>query len=96
MVRRSPPIARSAQAQVEVLLWQFATAALLGARAFAIAIKRSLAPGHSKGFDIGSDDVGATHRYVVYPGSETFGLDRRTTAIPLGALVAGMIKSSDK
>ena len=60
---------------------------LPGARVFAIEIKRSLAPVRSKGFEIASDDVGATHRYVVYPGAETFALDRRTTAIPPGALV---------
>ena len=77
--------------------WFFRTAAgaeidlvlqLAGARVFAIEIKRSLAPGRSKGFEIASADVGATHRYVAYPGGETFALDRRTTAIPLGALVA--------
>ncbi len=63
-----------------------------GAKVLAVEIKRSLAPGRSKGFEIASDDVGATHRYVVYPGSETFPLDRRTTAIPLGALVAAIMK----
>ena len=77
--------------------WFFRTAAgaeidlvlqLAGARVFAIEIKRSLAPDRSKGFDLASADVGATRRYVVYPGSETFALDRRTTAISLGALVA--------
>jgi len=67
---------------------------LPGARVFAIEIKRSLAPVRSKGFNVGSDDVGATHRYVVYPGTETFDLDRRTTAIPLSALVAAMAKKS--
>ena len=71
----------SAGAEIDLILQ------VPGARVFAIEIKRSLAPGRSKGFDIASDDVGATHRYVVYPGSETFALDRRTTAIPLGALV---------
>lgn len=76
----------SAGAEIDLVL------DLPGARVFAIEIKRSLAPGHSKGFDIGSDDVGATHRYVVYPGGETFVLDRRTTAISLSALVAGMAK----
>ena len=65
---------------------------LPGARVYAIEIKRSLAPMRSKGFEIGSDDIGATRRYVVYPGTETFGIDRRTTAIPLGALVAAMAK----
>ncbi len=76
----------SAGAEIDLVL------DLPGARVFAIEIKRSLAPGHSKGFDIGSDAVGATHRYVVYPGGETFALDRRTTAISLGALVEVMVK----
>lgn len=76
----------SAGAEIDLVLQ------LPGARVFAIEIKRSLAPDRSKGFDIGSDDVGATHRYVVYPGAETFALDRRTTAIPLSALVASMVK----
>ena len=46
----------------------------------------------SKGFEIASDDVGATHRHVVYPGGETFPFDRRTTAIPLSALVTAIAK----
>lgn len=77
--------------------WFFRTAAgaeidlvleLAGARVFAVEIKRSLAPGRSRGFELASADIGATHRYVVYPGGETYALDRRTTAIPLDALVA--------
>jgi predicted AAA+ superfamily ATPase len=79
--------------------WFFRTAAgaeidlvleLAGARVFAIEIKRSLAPGRSKGFALASADVGATHQYVVYPGVETFALDRHTSAIPLAALVAAI------
>lgn len=70
----------SAGAEIDLVL------ELPGARLFAIEIKRSLAPGRSKGFDIASGDIGATHRFVVYPGREAFALDRRTTAIPLGAL----------
>lgn len=77
----------SAGAEIDLVLQ------LPGARVFAIEIKRSLAPDRSKGFDIGSDDVGATHRYVVYPGAETFAFDRRTTAIPLSALVTSMVKN---
>ena len=76
----------SAGAEIDLVL------ELPGARVFAIEIKRSLAPSRSKGFDIASADVGAAHRYVVYPGSEAFALDRRTTAIPLGGLVAGMVQ----
>ena len=76
----------SAGAEIDLVLQ------LPGARVFAVEIKRSLAPVRSKGFEIGSDDVGATHHYVVYPGKETFALDRRTTATPLSALVAALTK----
>lgn len=58
------------------------------AERWAIEIKRSLAPALRKGFHIGATDVAATKRWVVYPGSETFPLDRETTAIPLTALMA--------
>jgi len=76
----------SAGAEIDLVLQ------LPGARVFAIEIKRSLAPVRSKGFEIGSEDVGATHRYVVYPGSEAFAMDRRTIAIPLGGLVAALAR----
>lgn len=55
---------------------------------WAIEIKRSLAPAVSKGFHLGATDIAATRRWVVYPGRETFPLDRQTTAIPLLALMA--------
>jgi len=59
-----------------------------GAGTLAIEIKRLLAPALSKGFVIGCEDVRAARRYLVYPGVEAYALDRRTSALPLGALVA--------
>lgn len=59
-----------------------------GAGTLAIEIKRSLAPAVSRGFAVACEDVGATRRFVVYPGTETFPVDRRTTALPLASLVA--------
>lgn len=59
-----------------------------GAGTLAIEIKRSLSPALSKGFVIGCEDVRAARRYLVYPGVEAYALDRRTSALPLGALVA--------
>ena len=50
---------------------------------FAIEIKRSASPTISKGFHIGCDDIKATHRFVVYPGSETFSLTKDVLAIPV-------------
>jgi len=59
-----------------------------GLRMTAIEIKRSTAPNVSKGFHIGCDDIGATARFVVYPGNERFPLGKNTEAIPLRELMA--------
>jgi len=59
-----------------------------GLRLTAIEIKRSTAPQVSKGFYIGCDDIGATARFVVYPGNERFPLGKNTEAIPLRELMA--------
>ncbi|HEY5328127.1 MAG TPA: ATP-binding protein [Mucilaginibacter sp.] len=50
---------------------------------YAIEIKRSLAPSVSKGFYLGCEDIGATHRYLVYPGNEKFPVGKNITAISL-------------
>jgi hypothetical protein len=63
-----------------------------GAGTLAIEIKRSLAPALSKGFVIACEDLRARRRYLVYPGTESFALDRRTTALPLKALVAELAR----
>ena len=49
----------------------------------AIEIKRSLAPTLSKGFYIGSDDIGASERWVIYPGLEEFPIGQHVRALPL-------------
>jgi len=53
----------------------------------AIEIKRSTAPTLSKGFHLGCADIGATERFVVYPGDERFPLTKDTEAIPLVELM---------
>lgn len=50
---------------------------------YAIEIKRSVAPGLSKGFYLGSEDVGATNRFVVYPGNERFPISKEVMVMPL-------------
>lgn len=50
---------------------------------YAIEIKRSLAPTLSKGFYLGCEDIGATKRFIVYPGSERFPVAKQVTAISL-------------
>jgi predicted AAA+ superfamily ATPase len=49
----------------------------------AIEVKRSLAPTLSKGFYLGCNDIGASQRFVVYPGKERFPIGSEIMAIPL-------------
>ena len=55
----------SAGAEIDLLL-------VNGSERIAVEIKRSSAPAVSKGFHIACDDVGATARWVVYPGQHAF------------------------
>ena len=50
---------------------------------YAIKIKRSLSPSLSKSFYLGCDDIGATSRFVVYPGTERYPITKGITAISL-------------
>ena len=50
---------------------------------YAIEIKRSLAPALSKGFHLGCEDIEATHRFIVYPGTERYLVTKEVTAISL-------------
>jgi predicted AAA+ superfamily ATPase len=50
---------------------------------YAIEIKRSQAPSVSKGFYLGCEDIGATKRFIVYPGKERFPVTKEITAIPI-------------
>lgn len=55
---------------------------------YAIEIKRSLSPSVSKGFYLGCEDIGATHRFVVYPGKEQFAVGKNIIAMPLLDMMA--------
>ena len=50
---------------------------------YAIEIKRSMAPSVSKGFHLGSEDIGATKQFIIYPGSERFKVNKTVEAISL-------------
>ena len=58
---------------------------------WAIEVKRSTAPRVPKGFRIATEDVGATRRFIVYPGTETYPLGEGVTATPLPALMGRLI-----
>ena len=53
----------------------------------ALEIKRNLAPKLSKGFHIGAKDVGATERYLVYPGSDSYPVNDQTWVLPFPELM---------
>lgn len=54
-----------------------------GKKKYAIEIKRSMTPTLSKGFHLGSEDIKATHRYIIYPGKERFPISKEIIALPL-------------
>lgn len=55
---------------------------------WAIEVKRSLAKPHpSRGFHTACEDVKATRRIVIYPGTESYRLDSVTEVMPLDALL---------
>jgi predicted AAA+ superfamily ATPase len=55
---------------------------------YAIEIKRSMAPAASKGFHSGCEDIGATKRFIVYPGSDNFPVAKDITAISLTGMMS--------
>ena len=54
---------------------------------YAIEVKRSMAPTVSKGFHLGCEDIGATKRFVVYPGTERFPVAKDITAISIADMI---------
>ena len=54
---------------------------------WAIEIKRSAAPQISRGFHTAAEDIKATRKFVVYPGSERFPMGQSTEAIGLIAFL---------
>jgi predicted AAA+ superfamily ATPase len=49
----------------------------------AIEIKRSMAPVLSKGFYLGCEDIKATQRFIVYPGSDRYPATTDVTVLSL-------------
>jgi len=60
-----------------------------GGERWAVEVKRSLAnPAPSKGFYNGCEDIEATRRIVLYPGTENFRLSETIEVMPLARLLA--------
>lgn len=62
---------------------------------YAIEIKRSSSPTLSKGFYLGCEDIEATHRFIVYPGTERFPVGKNVTAISLMDMMDELRKIND-
>jgi len=58
----------------------------------ALEIKRSLSPVVSKGFEVGCQDLEATHKYYVYPGDTRFPMKKEVTAIPVVEMILELKK----
>jgi len=54
-----------------------------GNQVWAIEIKRSAAPVLGRGFHTACEDVGATHKFLIYSGTERFPLSGNAEAIGL-------------
>ncbi len=76
----------SAGAEIDLILQ-------LGARdLWAVEVKRSLSPTPSRGFHVACDDVKATRRLLVYPGTDPYRLKGDVEVVPLTAVVDGGFK----
>nr|WP_246859041.1 DUF4143 domain-containing protein [Chitinophaga sp. XS-30] len=62
---------------------------------YAIEIKRSLVPTLSKGFHSGCEDVGATERFIVYPGNDSFPAAHNVTVLPISDMMKKLKNSVD-
>ncbi len=71
----------SAQAEVDLILEGPKN------EVWAIEIKRSCAPKVSKGFHYACADIKATHKFVIYPGKESFPLTNQIQAMNLMAFL---------
>jgi predicted AAA+ superfamily ATPase len=57
--------------------------AMAGGKRYGFEFKYADAPGRSRSMNVAVDDLGLEHLWVVYPGKEEYGLDKRISAIPL-------------
>lgn len=61
---------------------------------WAIEMKRSTSPALTKGFHIACEDLVAEKRFIVYPGDESYAIDKHTHVTPLGALMQTLINAA--
>ena len=71
----------SAGAEIDLLL------ELGPEKVWAVEVKRSLSPHPGKGFQLACQDVQATRRMIVYPGTEHYRSDSLTEVVPFPAVL---------
>lgn len=72
----------SAQAEIDLILEG------PNNKIWAIEIKRSLAPTISKGFHYSCEDIGATHKFVIYPGQESYPMGNNIEVVGLSEFLS--------
>ena len=80
----------SAQAEIDLVLEG------PNKQTWAIEIKRSLSPSASKGFYYGCDDINATHKFIIYPGEESYPTVNNVEVIGLIGFIDRIIKVKDE
>jgi hypothetical protein len=60
---------------------------MVGGRRYGVEVKYSDAPGMTKSMRIARDDLKLQRLFVVYPGTEPYELDDKTTVVPLKGLL---------
>jgi len=53
-----------------------------------VEIKYGDAPGVTKSMRVASQDLSLAHLYVVYPGVESYDLDKKVSVVPLEKIVS--------
>lgn len=71
--------ATHAGAELDLLL-------LLRGKRYGVEVKYAGAPGMTKSMRGASEDLKLTRLFVVYPGTESYELDRRTVVVPLAEI----------
>ena len=60
---------------------------MVGGRRYGVEVKYSDAPGMTKSMRVARDDLKLQRLFVVYPGTEPYELDDKTTVVPLKGLL---------
>ena len=67
---------------------------IAGGDRYGVEVKYSDAPGLTKSMRIARDDLRLKRLFVVYPGTESYDLDERTTVVPVGQIRSRLLSAA--